>query len=286
MNETENEEALKAASINLSHYLHSVIRIIKWNSVEQNNVKDKDSLAKMIERFQGIENMVREKFPQTAELILDSLHYFASKSDLYTIESIAQEENFLSTMLGIDVHNEIIGTSAHHACVMFLQQCLHQDFWKDSKPKLEKWHNELLPKLKQNQLRARLAWERLRVFETSDFPLQLNQDFVNIPDVDKFIKEQEVAKQSDYYHEPTEEPPRVFLDINSKGYGRLRGTMGELAAALDVTVNTFKAWGKSKSIWVIRHSRTDFELLIHNQNKDKVDEYKQRLEQIQASKHE
>jgi hypothetical protein len=173
-------EKLKAASANLSFHLWYAVRVIKWHSWEQKTVKDKLKREKITASFDGIENQVRDWFPQAAGFINDSLHVFAAESELYTIESVAPDKHpFLASL---DYYDAIIGTSAHHACVLFLQRCIDANFWKDSKHIQDRWQDDLLPKLNLNQLKAKLLWERLRVFETSDF--QFNHTYENLPSTD------------------------------------------------------------------------------------------------------
>ncbi|WP_339686804.1 hypothetical protein [Gimesia maris] len=177
-----NDEKLKAASSNLTIYLMYAVRVLNWHSWEKLKVKDEAKREKVTASFDRMENKVRESFPNADEILNNSFHVFAAKSDLYSFESVAPPSN---PFIFIEEYDEIIGTSAHHACVCFLRRCLRTDFWKDNQSVMDRWKSELLPKLNQNQLQKRMYWERMRVFETSDFGV--NHNYEGIPTTDQMI---------------------------------------------------------------------------------------------------
>lgn len=178
------DKNLKVASAKLSFCLYQAVRVLNWHSWEKTNVKDEAKREKITEKFDEMESQVRDNSSKAAAVINESLHIFAAKSDLYAIDSEAPPRHPLFWYF--DEYDEIIGTSAHHACLLFLRRCIAANFWKDNQSIQDRWKSELLPKLNQNQLRARMAWERFRVFETSNF--NVDHDYEDLPPTGELIE--------------------------------------------------------------------------------------------------
>ncbi|WP_417378169.1 hypothetical protein [Gimesia sp.] len=275
------DEKLKAASSNLVIYLVYAVRVINWHSWEKARVKDKAKREKVTANFDSMENKVRENFPNADEIINNSFHVFAAKSDLYSIESVAIPST--NPFIFVEEYDEIIGTSAHHACVCFLRRCLRADFWKDNQSVMDRWKSELLPKLNQNQLQLRMYWERMRVFETSDFGV--NHNYEGIPTTDQLIEDanSKGEKIKKGFHSPTEDIPSTFSDEKRDSSCRLTGNQAQLAHALGLSEYRFKQKARGKSIWVIQHTPNDLEVLIHKMDRHKVEEYRNRLAEYEPS---
>ncbi len=173
------DEELKAASANLEYYLNSAILVINWNCMDQGEVEEDGKREKIAAAYNRFEIQIRDRFPKTAAIINSSLHLFAAISDLYTIDiDFSDPERYVPDSY-YEEPDLVIGTSAHQAVIFFLQRAIEADFWKNTKFILDKWHTELLPKLFQKQLQARMHWERLRVFKTS--VIRGNHAFENLP---------------------------------------------------------------------------------------------------------
>lgn len=180
MNAKDNEK-LKAASANLSYYLDSAILVINWNCMDQGEVEEDGKREKIAAAYNRFEIQIRDRFPKTAKIINSSLHLFAAISDLYTIDIDFSDPEMYVPDSYYEEPDLVIGTSAHQAVIFFLQRAIEADFWKNTKFIIDKWHTELLPKLFQKQLQARMHWERLRVFKTSVF--QADHAFEKIPEI-------------------------------------------------------------------------------------------------------
>ena len=183
---------LKTASANLSNLLDVTIIVVDWNCLERGQVDNeqiREDTGVMVDR---LERQVRDLFPKTAEAINAELHRFAVESEPYSINAeLSDPDEPLPGVIpiGPDI---VIGTSAHHAAVLFLQRCIVEEFWKDNPFMHEKWALDILPNIKKKELKVRLHWERLRVFKTSEF--KTDHTFLSVEKLMKSAGEKTVTR--------------------------------------------------------------------------------------------
>lgn len=107
-----------------------------------------------------------ELFPEVILKIKSNLHIFADISNIVDLDIKPLIDNKWDRVSEVEYSkpDNILGTSAHHAGVLFLEKALINSFWDDSE---ERFFYELPPEFDYKLLNVKIHQERLRVFRVS-----------------------------------------------------------------------------------------------------------------------
>lgn len=118
-----------------------------------------------------------ELFPDVISKIKSNLHIFADVSNIVDleIEPLVDDKWDEESGYRYDQPDNILGTSAHHAGVLFLENALINSFWDDRR---EAFSYQLPPKINYKLLNVKIHQERLRVFRTSEILLEQKNNII------------------------------------------------------------------------------------------------------------
>ncbi|KAA0139183.1 hypothetical protein FYZ48_11115 [Gimesia chilikensis] len=159
------EAEIKEASIKLNQLIETSLIIVdkKRSNKKMRPFRDKILQAEIEAIDQKVEDETRKDALDVVSVLMKCLHEFANVSDICILDINPQSLEELS-LLSLRKPLRLIGTSAHHAAALFLQQCLANDFMNHYPEVLDKWvviRNSIDPQL----LLARIDWERMKRFK-------------------------------------------------------------------------------------------------------------------------
>lgn len=187
MNYRCNDRELLAASQDIDRCLNTLFLItVNFKSLEENEQFQSDYAEEYGGRWteeaaefyaghdkdicdgiqKGIER-AKETFPSVISVIRNHLHLFASaSSDVVDLQVKPFTEHRLN-QYGFEYMEpkNIIGTSAHHAGILYLESALFSEFWSGEESEANISDHVQVPFINYNLLEARLERERLLVFE-------------------------------------------------------------------------------------------------------------------------
>lgn len=287
--QTEVKKILLACD-ELQSHIGSAINLIGIKLFVKRNreTQEREISEAEIKAFQEFGDSIRERSTDTIAILEKCLHRFAKVSDICEINLHPEPPGPYAPNPYPPIDRlRLIGTSAHHAGVLFLRKCLASDF-------LDKLTDIGLPDISHKwleirhgidfpSLMIRMDWERMKAFDTSDF--QPNATHTVVPSIEEFIEDAN-SNGNDIkpgFHSRTEEIPSMFKDENGEPFCRLRGNQTQLAHAIDLSDYRFKTQASNQSIWVIQHSPNDLELLVHKMDRDKIEGYRKRLDEYESA---
>lgn len=156
------EEDLKSESLNLSRQIQRASTVIKKYRDIQNggrNFVSSRSLEEIHEDERKFEAETRTASLRAVSVLSTCLQRFAHVSEPFTIEVNYRKPEEIPKGLP-DKPLQIIGTSAHHAGILYIQRCLSTEYYGFEYVSLNADFDEQI-------LDARIQWERMRVFDNN-----------------------------------------------------------------------------------------------------------------------
>lgn len=288
MNETTFEPALIEATQNLpgclstclsvSHFINS-----KWQGWK-NFSYDPDSnclsLGSPTEcELDYFKNAVESYAPGIISVINRHLHLFADVSDVVDL-SISPDKSKDVTEAQVpenhySIPGNIIGTSAHHAGILFLDAALSFDFWVPN-PMDDYWY--FPPSFNKDWLLAKLQWERLRLFKSPD-PIHKEG---NLSGIGMLLEPEEPEEQDVKFHKSTEGISKDYYNKSGQLPEPLKGHKTELCYAIlgrkkGKPGKRFADMVRRRNIYVVQVSAKKFDLYFPQNIHSMLPECRKRL---------
>lgn len=288
MNETTFEPALIEATQNLpgclstclsvSHFINSKWQ--GWKNFNYDADSNRLSLCSPAEcELDYFKNAVESYAPGIISVINRHLHLFADISDVVDLSISADKSNDVIEAQDPETHysvpGNIIGTSAHHAGILFLEAALNYDFWVPN-PIDDKWY--FPPSFNKDWLLAKLHWERLRLFKSPD---AMHREG-NLSDIRMLLEPEEPESQNVEFHTSTQNITKDYHDKDGQLPLPLKGNKSELCHAVLGGVSKrpgkrFADMVRRRNIYVVQVSAKKFDLYLPQNMHASLPECRKRL---------
>ena len=289
MNETTFEPALIEATQNLpgclstclsvSHFINSKWQ--GWKNYSYDADSNSLSLCSPTEcELDYFKNAVESYAPGIISVINRHLHLFANISDVVDLSISPDKSNDVMEVQAPETHysvpGNIIGTSAHHAGILFLEAALNYDFWFPN-PIEDNWY--FPPSFNKDWILAKLHWERLRLFIITD-PTHKEG---NLSGLGMLLEPEEPESHDVVFHDSTQDITQEYYDQHGQLPDPLKGNKTELYNAVMGTDpkrpgKMFADLVTRRAFYVVKIAPREYELYFPQDRHSSLAECRDRLE--------